>query len=114
MHAEGMQVASAFQAIRSVIGGRSPIRYSRTMRDQKRSFERSIWNAPAIWLLSRKPCSHIMSSRKSSWLSLMNSISSPASVKSVWAASKVTELSRWSPSRAMAAVAIDSNVPPRQ
>ena len=42
---------------------RSPIRYSRTMRDQTRSLERRIWNAPAICWVSRKPCSHIMSSR---------------------------------------------------
>ena len=61
------------------------------MRDQIRSFERSSWNAPAICRASRKPCSHIMSSRKASWLSLMNSVSSPASVKSVCAASSVTD-----------------------
>ena len=45
----GMRVASAFQAIRSIIGARSPIRYSPTMRDHSRSFERRIWKAPAIW-----------------------------------------------------------------
>ena len=48
MHAVGMRVESAFQAIRSVIGGRSPSRYSRRMRDQMRSLERSIWKAPDI------------------------------------------------------------------
>ena len=83
-----MRVASAFHAIRSVIGARSPSRYSRTMRDQMRSFERSSWNAPAICRESRKPCSHIMSSRNASWLSLMKSVSSPASVKSICAAKK--------------------------
>ena len=56
------------------------------MRDQMRSFERSSWKAPAICVVSRKPCSHIMSSRKASWLSSMKSMSSPASVKSVCAA----------------------------
>src|SRR5271163_2372330 len=64
--------------------------------------------------LSRNPCSHIMSSRKASWLSLMNSINSPASVKSVWAANRVRDRSRSSPSRAIAAAAIDRIVPPRQ
>ncbi|MCY1437703.1 hypothetical protein D9M71_538760 [compost metagenome] len=44
----GMRVASAFQAIRSFIGARSPIRYSPTMRDHSRSLERSNWKAPTI------------------------------------------------------------------
>ena len=84
------------------------------MRDQMRSFERSIWNVPAICRLSRKPCSHMTSSRNASWLSLMKSISSPASVKSVCAAKNVADLSRSSLSRAIAAAAIASKVPPMQ
>jgi hypothetical protein len=39
---------------------------------------------------------------------------SPGSVKSIWAASSVTEASRRSPSCAIAAAAIASSVPPRQ
>ena len=110
----GIRVASLFQAIRSVIALRSPIRYSRMMRDQTRSLERSSWNAPAICRLSRKPCSHITSSRNASWLSSMNSMSSPASVKSVCAAKNVVVARRASPSRAIAAAAIASSVPPMQ
>jgi hypothetical protein len=41
MHAVGQTLASAFQAIRSLEGERSPIKYSREIRDQIRSFERS-------------------------------------------------------------------------
>jgi hypothetical protein len=36
-----VRVASAFHAVRSVIVGRLPRRYSRVTRDQMRSFERS-------------------------------------------------------------------------
>ena len=55
-----------------------------------------------------------MSSRKAIWLSLMNSISSPASEKSACAASRVSDPSRASPSRAIAAAVSVSSVPPRQ
>ncbi len=48
-----MRVVSAFQAIRSLIGARSPIRYSPTTRDHGRSYERSIWKALVIWLARR-------------------------------------------------------------
>ncbi len=82
VHAVGQARRSAFQAIMSVIGVRSPRRYSRIMRDQTRSLERRSWNAPAICSASRKPCSHIMSSRNRNWLSLMKSCNSPGSVKS--------------------------------
>lgn len=58
------------------------------MRDQIKSLERRIWKAPAICLVSKKPCSHIISSKKVTWLSLINNINSPASVKSVCAAKK--------------------------
>ena len=58
-----MRVPSAFQAIRSVMGVRSPSRYSWTMRDQIRSFERSIWKAPAICVRVEGAACHIMLSR---------------------------------------------------
>src|SRR6516164_115904 len=109
-----MRVASEFHAMRSIIGWRSPIKYECTTVDQIRSFERNSWNAPAICLVSRKPCSAIMCSRKLTWASSMNRVSSPASVKSVWAASRVRLFSRSSPSRAIAAATVESRVPPRQ
>src|SRR5258708_976744 len=48
-----------------------------------------------------------MSSRNAISLSSMNNINSPASVKSIWAARSVNDLSRRSPSRAIVAAAID-------
>jgi len=93
---------------------RNPQVQVRIARDHTRSFDRSNWKAPAIWRLSRKPCSHITSSRNASWLSSMKSINSPASVKSVWAAKNEVEARRRSPSRAMAAAANASIVPPMQ
>src|SRR5271166_34296 len=83
-------------------------------RDQTRSFERMRWKVPAIWLDSRTPCSNMMSSSKASWLSSMNSPSSPGSVKSVCAANSVRDLRRSSLSRAMPAAAIAASVPPMQ
>jgi hypothetical protein len=44
----------------------------------------------------------------------MKRASSPGSVKSVWAQKRVIEARRSSPSRAIAALAMASRVPPRQ
>jgi len=113
MHAVGMRVASAFHAPsgRSSAGVR-PIQETRVNDARPDEVIRAQQLKRAGHLPAIKESlfpHHVFEER--SWLSLTKSISSPASVKSVWAANRVKDLSRSSPSRAIAAAAIDSIVP---
>ena len=81
-------------------------------RDQIRSFDRSIWKAPAIWRaveIALLP-HHII--KNASWLSSVKSCSSPASVKSVWAAEAASRREPSSASRAIAAAAMRARFRP--
>jgi len=64
--------------------------------------------------LSSTPDLAIMASSMAIWLGVMNTDSSPGSLKSVWAASRLIEAKGASPVRASAAAAIASSVPPMQ
>ncbi len=70
--------------------------------------------AAPIFEESSTPSLSISASSMASCEGLMNSESSPGSLKSVWAANRVMSLIRSSPLRASAAAAIVSSVPPMQ
>ena len=91
----GMRVPSAFHAMRSLSFGRSPRTYCWTAGAHSRSRERSNAKAPPMRSLSSTPVFCIMASSMPSWLGVMNTESSPGSLKSVWAANRLTEASGW-------------------
>ncbi len=90
----GMRVPSAFQAIRSLGDSRLPRRYVLTAGVHSRSRERSSAKAAPICSLLSTPVRSMTASSMSSWLGLMNTESSPGSLKSCCAASNVTLASR--------------------
>ena len=96
----GMRVPSAFHAMRSFGESRLPRKYVLTAGAHNRSRERSSANAAPICSLFSTPARLMAASSMSSWLGLMNTDSSPGSLKSCCAASSVTLASRWSPSAA--------------
>ena len=107
----GRRVKSAFHAIRSIASRARPSG-NRGRGDQTRSFERSIWNAPAI-CAGQISLRRMMSSRKSSW-SVGDEQLQLASLGEIGLGGEQGRLEPSSPSRAIAAAAIASNVPPRQ
>src|ERR1700683_5285970 len=100
----GMRVPSAFQAIRSFSLGRSPRTYCCTAGAHMRSRERSSVKAAPMCSLSSTPDLFIMASSVAIWLGVMNTDSSPGSLKSACAASSGSEASELSPAaRSLAA-----------